>query len=472
MLMRRPLTPLGPIALAHGLALAISAGLLAAQPAVATPQASAPANAVAFIGVTLVPMDRERLIVGQTVVVRDGRIVSMGPRAAVKIPADANVIDASGKYLIPGLAEMHAHVPPANAPPAVTERVLALYLANGITTIRGMLGDASHLALRARLASGEQMGPRLITSGPSFNNNSVKTVQAGVDSVLSQKRAGFDLLKIHPGLSRELFDSVAATANRVGIPFSGHVPFDVGYGRAITSRYATIDHADGLLEALIRDGAPVNAPQGGFFGLGLVDHLDLGKLPALANATRDAHVWIVPTAQLMETMTNETPAESLAVMPEMRYWFPNQVRAWVLNKQNLVGTGAFTPEQRQKFIATRRAVLLGMHKAGAGFLLGSDSPQLWNVPGFSTHRELEALVRSGFTPYEALRTGTVNIAEYLGEPATSGTLAIGKVADLVLVDGNPLADVRNAARIAGVMTRGRWLDRTEIDRSLAALRQP
>jgi len=171
---------------------------------------------------------------------------------------------------MPGLAEMHAHVPPANAPAAVTDRVSSLYVVNGITTIRGMLGDASHLALRAKLANGEKLGPRLVTSGPSFNNDSVRTPQAGIDSVLSQKRAGYDLLKIHPGVSRETFDSVAATANRVGIPFSGHVPFEVGYPRALTSKYSTIDHADGLLEAMLRDGATVRPEQGGFFGLGLV----------------------------------------------------------------------------------------------------------------------------------------------------------------------------------------------------------
>ncbi len=443
---------------------------LRAQAVARTTQA--PPATIAVTGVSVVPMDRERVVDGQTVIVVGGRISAMGPSGTLKVPAGATVIDGRGKFLMPGLAEMHAHVPPANAPPAVTERVLALYVANGVTTIRGMLGDASHLGLRARLASGETRGPRLITSGPSFNGNSVKTVQAGIDSVLSQKRAGYDLLKIHPGVTREVFDSVAATANRVGIPFSGHVPFDVGYRRAISAKYATIDHADGLLEALLRDGAPVTPEQGGFFGLGLVDHLDMSKLPALAKATRDAGVWIVPTAQLMETMTNEIPAESLAVMPEMRYWLPNQVKAWVLNKQNLVGTGAFSVDQRQRYVQTRRAALLGLHRAGVKFLLGSDSPQIWNVPGFSVHRELAALVGSGLSPYEALRTGTVNIAEYLGESTSSGTVAVGRRADLVLVDGNPLLDIRNASRIAGVMVNGHWNSKADIDRSLAALGQP
>lgn len=443
---------------------------LATLPGVA--QGQAPAVSVAITGVAVVPMDRERVLANQTVVVTGGRITAMGSAASVRLPAGATVVDGRGKYLMPGLAEMHAHVPPPNAPPEVTARVLALYVANGVTTIRGMLGDASHLALRARLASGETRGPRLITSGPSFNGNSVKTVQAGIDSVLSQKRAGYDLLKIHPGVTRAVFDSVAATANRVGISFSGHIPFEVGYTRALTAKYSTIDHADGLLEALLRDGAPVRPEQGGFFGLGLIDHLDMSKLPALAKATRDAGVWIVPTAQLMETMTNETPAESLAVMPEMRYWLPNQVKAWVLNKQNLVGTGTFTTDQRTRYVQARRAALLGLHRAGVKFLLGSDSPQIWNVPGFSTHRELAALVGSGFTPYEALRTGTVNIAEYLGESATAGTVAVGRRADLVLLDGNPLIDVRNAGRIAGVVVNGRWNSRAELDRSLDALRMP
>jgi hypothetical protein len=170
-----------------------------------------------------------------------------------------------------------------------------------------------------RIARGETRGPRLVTARPSFNRNGVRTPQAGIDSVLSQKRAGYDLLTIHPGVSRETFDSVAATASRVGIRFSGHVPYEVGYPRVLAAKYGTIDHADGLLEAMLRDGAPIRPAQSGFFGLGLVDHLDTTKLAALVRSTRDASVWIVPTAALMENMTNAVAPESLAAMPEMAY---------------------------------------------------------------------------------------------------------------------------------------------------------
>src|SRR5688500_2875686 len=205
---------------------------LSAQPAAA-------GGTFAFTGANVVPMDRDRILTNHTVVVTNGRITTVGPAASVRVPQGATVIDARGKFLMPGLAEMPAHVPPSPAPPAVTDRVLTLYVTNGITTIRGMLGDASHLALRDRIARGETQGPRLITSGPSFNGTSIKSWKDGVDSVLSQKKAGYDLLKIHPGLTREAFDSVAATANRVGITFSGHVPFAVGYDRAITAKYST-----------------------------------------------------------------------------------------------------------------------------------------------------------------------------------------------------------------------------------------
>lgn len=425
---------------------------------------------VAITGVSVIPMDRERVLADMTVIVQGGRITALGPTTSTRVPAGATTVDGRGKFVMPGLAEMHAHVPPGNAPPAVLDRVMKLYVANGITTIRGMLGDASHLPLRARLASGETLGPRLITSGPSFNGNSVKTPKDGIDSVLSQKKAGYDLLKIHPGVGRETFDSVAATANRVGIPFAGHVPYDVGYARALTAKYHTIDHADGLLEALLRSGAPMRPEQGGFFGLGLVEHLDLSLLPGLVARTRDAGVWIVPTAALMENMTDETPAESLAVRPEMVYWLPNQVRAWTLNKQNLVNGGGFTVAQRRRFVELRRETLKALRAGGVKFLLGSDSPQIWNVPGFSTHRELETLVASGFTPYQALETGTRNIAEYLKESDRSGTVAVGRVADLLLLDANPLADVRNTTRISGVMLRGRWVSKADIDAMLASLR--
>ncbi len=420
----------------------------------------------AFVDVTVIPMDRERRIPGQTVLVRGDRIVEIGPVARVKVPEGGVRVDGRGKFLIPGLAEMHAHIPGGQAPASVVERTLFMYVAGGITTVRGMLGHPPHLDLRARAARGELLSPTIYTSGPSLNGKSIPDAAAAAKAVIEQKAAGYDLLKIHPGVSREAFDTLAATAKRVGIPFAGHVPADVGIARAIEAGYATIEHLDGYVEGMLRDGSPVTAEQSAFFGINLGEHLDEAKLPALVEATRRAGVWNVPTQVLMENLFLAGSSRDLARRPEMRYVPSETLAQWAENKDQMLAETGTTPASARRTIEVRRRLIKALHDAGAGLLLGSDAPQIYNVPGFSTHRELESLVASGLTPYQALETGTRNIATYLGTQKETGTIEKGKRADLVLLEADPLADVRNTTRRAGVMVRGRWLPQAEIERRL------
>lgn len=429
-----------------------------------------PQRTVAFVNVSVIPMDRERVLANQTVIVRNGRIERMGPTSNLAVPNGADTVDGRGKFLMPGLSEFHAHVPPANAAQSLKDRVLALYVVNGVTTARSMLGDRSHLALRDRIARGEELGPRIIAAGPSFNANSVRTPQEAIDSVKSHKAAGYDLLKIHPGVPRVVYDSMAATAKRLGIPFAGHVPLDVGWQHATSTGYATIDHNDGLIEALTTIPGPLTAQQTGFFGLALMDNIDESRLSRLVQQAKAGNVWLVPTAALLDTWVDDTPPAQLAARAEMQYWLPAQVEAWKMNKTNTLAAPENTPARRARFVAVRQRALAALHRGGVPILLGSDAPQVWNVPGFSVHRELQALVAAGLTPYEALRTGTANVATLLRESDRSGTVSEGKVADLILLSANPLADIRNSGAIEGVMVQGRWLSKAAIDQKLAALR--
>lgn len=443
--------------------LALFAGVLQAQ--VAPP----PQTAIAFTNVNVIPMDREQVLENHTVIVRNGRIERVGPSASTRVPSDVQTVNASGKYLMPGLAEFHAHVPNGNTPQAIIDRVLTLYVVNGVATARSMLGDPSHLTMRDRIARGEQLGPRMIASGPSFNGNSVPTPADAVRMVTEQKNAGYDLLKIHPGLSREAYDSLVASARRVGIPYAGHVPLSVGWQHATATGYSTIDHNDGLLEALARTSGPLTPQQAGFFGLGLINDLDESKIPTVVQQARDAKVWLVPTAVLLDNYASDVTGDAIAAYPEMKYWLPNQVAQWALNKNNILASQQISADARNRFIDVRRRALLALHRGGVGILLGSDAPQLWNVPGFSAHRELDALVAAGLTPFEALQTGTINVARFLGETETAGTIAPGKNADLLLLDANPLTNIGNTKRIFGVMVQGRWLSNQEIQRKLAEL---
>ena len=206
----------------------------------------------AFVGVSALPMDKEAVLTDQTVIVREGKIVSIAPAAKAQIPDGAIRIDGTGKFLMPALAEMHAHIPGGQATDAAVERTLFLYVANGITTIRGMLGDPRHLTYRERAARGEIVSPLIYTSGPSFNAKTASTKEMAVEAVIAQKKAGYDLLKIHPGVPRDVFDALAAKADELKIPFAGHVPAAVGLMRALEAKYASIDHLDGFVEALTR----------------------------------------------------------------------------------------------------------------------------------------------------------------------------------------------------------------------------
>ena len=426
---------------------------------------------VVFTNVGVVPMDRERVLEDQTVVVRGDRIAAIGPAAAIRAPAGAVRVNARGKYLIPGLAEMHAHVPGPQAEQQLVagyaERVLFLYLANGVTTIRGMLGHPAHLVLRERLRRHELLGPTLYTSGPSFNGGSAPDPETARRMVVEQRAAGYDFLKIHPGLSRETFDALARTADSVGIRFAGHVPAAVGLDRALAARYASIDHLDGYVERLA--GWSPGGEPAGFFGFLLSERVDTGRTSELARRTREAGVWNVPTQALMDGFVSPEDPQTLGRRPELRYLPKALVAQWVQAKRNAQAQPSYDPDRARRFIALRGRLIKALHDAGAGLVLGSDAPQVMNVPGFSAHRELEALVAAGLTPYHALVTGTRNVALYFGTADRTGTVELGKVADLVLLDGNPLAHVANTTRISGVMARGVWVPREELDRRLAEI---
>jgi cytosine/adenosine deaminase-related metal-dependent hydrolase len=420
----------------------------------------------AFVNVNVIPMDREQVLRGQTVVVRGGRIAQLGPSDRVKAPAGANVVTGADKYLIPGLAEMHAHIPPGpQVPDSVIERVLALFALTGVTTVRGMLGDPRHLPLRARAARGELLSPTIYTSSPSLNGNSMKTGAAAADSVVKYKEAGYDFMKVHPGIRRGVFDTIAATATRVGIRYAGHVPLEVGIDRAIETRFWSVDHLDGFIEGLVPENRPFTSEEDGFFGLGLVMRADESRIPVLAAKAKAAGVWVVPTETLMRHVVGDFVIDDMRRWPEMRYWSKAGIDAWA-NQTSSMRSGNATPEMRARYLELRRKLIKGLHDGGVGFVLGSDAPQVWNVPGFSVRRELRYLVDAGLTPYQALETGTANVARFFGTLARTGTIAEGKRADLVLLDANPLTDIANVGKQAGVMLGGRWLDRNEITRLL------
>ena len=389
--------------------LALAAAALTGSGALAG-QAPAPEVTV-FRNVTVIPMDtpEPRVLPARTVVVRGERIAAIGPMASVETPAGARVIDGGGRYLVPGLAEMHAHVPGGDDARHL-EEVLFLYVANGVTTARGMLGEPSHLALRDRLQRHEVLGPRLYTSGPSLNNQSATSPEVAARMVREQAAAGYDFIKLHPGPSRAAYDAAVTEARASSTRLAGHVPAEVGLHRALQAGQATIDHLDGYVEALT---PPAQRRDPGFFGLNLAELADPDGIDELVAATVRSGTWNVPTQTLIEHWPAPEPGvDALLARPEMAFVSPQQRTQWANAKRQQLGAAGYSPERARALVALRRQLVKALHDGGAGLLLGSDAPQVFNVPGFSVHREIAAMIAAGLTPYEVLRTGTANPARF------------------------------------------------------------
>jgi imidazolonepropionase-like amidohydrolase len=448
----------------------VAAVLAVVVPALAVPIEAQvpPRQIIAIEGVTVIPMDGERVLADHTVVVQDGRIVAVGPASQVRAPDDAVRVAGAGRYLIPGLPEMHGHLPGGDAPQQLVEDVLFLYVANGVTLVRGMQGHPRQLEIREAVRRGEVLGPRLILAGPALWG-SVPTPEAARAEVRSQAEAGYDLLKMGEGIEPAVYDALMASAREVGIPVAGHVPDAVGLFRALEAGQVTIDHLDNYVEELVpsadRGGIPA------LWGVARVaDRADESRIPALVSATRDAGAAVVPTMVLWEVFFGDrSGAELRAERSEVRYMPPGVVDAWERAVDNRLAGMAEFADGARRVVALRRQIMQALHEGGVTILQGTDSPQLFSVPGFATQREMEHWVGLGMTPYEVLRTGTWNVAEHLGELDEAGTIAVGKRADMVLLEANPLTDIRNAARRAGVVVDGRWLPRDEIERRLEAI---
>lgn len=430
-----------------------------------------PVRDVAFVNVRVLTMTDATPRAGHTVIVRDGRIHAVGPSAEVAPGADDHVIDGDGRTLIPGLSEMHAHVPVPqgpNQPPGYTEDVLMLWVANGVTLARGMLGHPSHLELRKRIDAGELLGPRLIISGPSFSGQSVDAIDAAVQRVHDQVEAGYDFLKIHPGLTREQYDAIAEAADDADIRFAGHVPVNVGLPRAFAAGQETIDHLDGYLHILVRDpGAHPDAARS-FFGIGLLPHVDRAAIATAAAETRNSGAAVVPTETLFDNFRlAAVDLDALLARPENVYLPPDLLAAYRARLEDAGEMEALFTE----FMSVRGEIISALHRAGVPILLGADTPQIMNVPGFAARRELELMVAAGLTPFAALESATIAPARFYGAEGRFGSIVPGAEADLVLLRADPLEDIANVGSIDGVMLRGRWLDRSFLDAQLERIRE-
>jgi imidazolonepropionase-like amidohydrolase len=430
----------------------ISAITLTSAPKVKEAQTSGD-QSFAFINVNVVPMDKERIIKEQTVIVRGGRIVRISPTRKTNIPKEAVRIDGSGKYLIPGLVDMHVHL--RDYADEEMSALLQLYVANGVTTVLNLSGLPRHLELREKTAKGVLFGPTIYSSGPfiSRTTGSSPTPEEVEQAVIEQKRAGYDIIKIHGDFTREAYRKLFVIARKEGIRVIGHAPRNLGIEVMIEERQDAVAHAEEYIydqSSNSRNFAEIEP-----------------RIPSIARATARAGTWLVPNLTAYKNIGLQV-ADINAVLnrPEMKYIPPRIAQSW---------GPATNPYMRfknlniEKFWAQYRfleKLTKGFRDAGVRLLTGTDAMNPSVVPGFSLHDELSDLVAAGLTPYEALRAATANPAEFLKADKEFGTIAVGRRADLILVEGNPLADVTAASRRAGVMIKGRWLPQSELQKRL------
>ncbi len=425
-------------------------------------------TAILISDVHILDVRNGEILENQHIVVDSGKITSINP-AMASLEAYSRVVQGNGNYAVPGLAEMHAHIPSANTPKKRIEETLFLYLSNGITTIRGMLGHPSHLEMRADAENGKLLSPRIFTSSPSLNGNTVPTVDEARAKVTAYHKEGYDFLKIHPGIPLEAFDELVKTANEVGITFSGHVPVAVGIRHALESKYASIDHVDGFLEGLVPESENVDPTENGFFGYNFTPLADPEKIDELVELANKNKVWIVPTQSLFERWFAPAPVEELLAQPEMKYMPKSTLANWERIKKEYMSNQGFEIEQWQKFDELRKRLINRLQENGHGMLLGSDAPQLFNVPGFSIHHEIQGMLGAGITPLQILQSGTINPAIFFEKEGEFGEVKVGQAADFLLVEANPLEDLNALKKLSGVMVRGEWLSKERIDKKLSEI---
>jgi imidazolonepropionase-like amidohydrolase len=397
-------------------------------------------------------MDSEHVLRNQTVLVKNGSIVAVDDANKVAIPSDAMVIDGSGKYLLPGLADMHVHTAPSD---------FLLFLANGITTVREMNGSADHLKWRAQLASGELLGPHLFVASTMiagekqrYRHVLVTTPDEAAKVVKEFAVQGYDFIKVYDGLSRAVYDRIMQTAKEATILVVGHIPKAVGLDHALESGQKSIEHTEQIEYAAASFDNP----------------LSLQQADSVAAQIAHSRAWVTPTLASQEVLCRQATAwfNSLFDRPEMKFVDSSTLAWWSSLKQPHPHSGARggIEDLGGAFFSSQVSLVKSLNRQPAHILAGTDTPNPLLVPRFSLHDELRNLHDAGLTNFEVLQTATTNPAAFLGLAAKSGTVEAGKRADLVLVDDNPLQNLETLRTPLGVMLGGKWLSRAQLQELL------
>lgn len=435
----------------------------------------------AFVGVNVIPMDRKRVLRNQTVVVENGVITKIS--AGAKIPKDAVRIDGTGKYLLPGLTDMHAHLfSDYEFPDALAEDELKIMLASGVTTARLMIGTPEQLVLREKSARGEILAPTLHVASPQlagrsfgdiYNGYVVTNEEQARESVRRAKRDGYDFIKLTFWITRPVYDAIADEAKKQNIRVIGHVDPQVGIERVFETGQQ-IEHLDGYFEGLIPAASELKISTSGVSvwnpkGWESLDILDEKKIPELAERAVRANPYSVPTLTFLKLAfgTGQTD-EDIRSRPDYRF-LPMKIREEMVGPRDAFWKNPPSAERRARYVDLRNKLTKAIHDAGGKVMAGSDAPEWFLLYGYTLHRELQSLAEAGLSNYAVLESTTRYPAEFFGTLDKTGTIEKGKRADLVLLEADPLANIANTSQINGVMVGGKWLPKDKIEEMLDAI---
>ncbi|MBK8305065.1 MAG: amidohydrolase family protein [Chloracidobacterium sp.] len=438
------------------------------------------AQTTAFVGVNVIPMDRERVLTNQTVIVRDGKIAEIGEVGKVKVPKDAVMVDAKGKYLIPGLVDMHTHLLSDDDayPDTIAPDELRVMVANGVTTVRFMIGTPELLKLRSQSASGEIVAPTIYVASPHLtgreqgNNFVVKSLDEARDAVRKSKAAGYDFIKVTTFVPGLVYEAAVDEAAKIGIRVVGHADSRfVGVERAWKAKQQ-IEHLDGYIELLLKTDAPMKGSVSDLYiynpeNWKSFDYMDESKIPDIARKTVASNRFFDPTHHFMKNSFGRLRTEDeMRAQPDFKF-YPAKVQAqWFdfYKRNRFINTVPL--EKRARWVELREKLIKAIVDAGGKMLAGSDTPEFLWLYGFGLHHELKALKEAGVSNYTVLAAGTRNAHEFFGTLDKIGTVQKGKQADLVLLNANPLDDISATKNRAGVMLKGTWYTQAELDKWL------